>query len=108
MADYSYDQLKHMTVAQLRELASGIEHDAVEGYTQLHKDQIIHGLSVALGLEDHVHHDVVGINKRAIKARIKALKVERDAALEVHDSAELKLVRRKIHRLKRRIHRATV
>lgn len=108
MADYSYDQLKHMTVAQLRELASGIEHDAIQGYTQLHKDEIINGLCVALGVEDHVHHDVVGIDKSSVKARIKALKVERDAALEAHDSAGLKLLRRKIHRLKRRIHKATV
>ena len=108
MADYSYDQLKHMTVAQLRELASGIEHDAIKGYTQLRKDEIIHGLSAALGLEEQVHHDVLGIDKRSIKARIKALKLERDAALAAHDSGQLKLVRRKIHRLKRKIHSATV
>ena len=108
MADYSYDQIKHMPVAQLRELASGIEHEAVEGYTQLHKDDIIHALCTALGLEEHVHHDVVGINKRGIKARIKSLKVDRNAALQAHDSAGLKVIRRKIHRLKRKIHRATV
>ena len=108
MADYSYDQLKHMTVVELRELASGVEHDAVKGYTQLRKDEIIHGLSLALGIDEHIHHVVVGIDKRSIKAGIKALKVERDAALEAHDSAQLKMVRRKIHRLKRKIHGATV
>ena len=34
--------------------------------------------------------------------------VERDAAIEVHDSAQLKTIRRKMHRLKRSIHKATV
>jgi hypothetical protein len=108
MADYSYEELKHKTVAELREIASGIEHDAVRGYTQLHKDEIIHGLCTALGIEEHVHHEVVGVNKARIKAKIKALKAERDAALAAHDSAQLKFVRRKIHRLKRKLHKSMV
>ena len=35
MAELTYDDLKHKTVAQLREIAAGIEHDAVKGRTQL-------------------------------------------------------------------------
>ena len=30
---YTYEQLKEMTVAELREIAKGIEHDAVKGHT---------------------------------------------------------------------------
>jgi hypothetical protein len=35
MAEGAYEELKQMTVAQLREIAAGIEHDAVKGRTQL-------------------------------------------------------------------------
>ena len=108
MAEYTYEEIKDMTVAQLREIAAEIDHPDVQGYTQFHKDQLIHALCSALGLQEVVHHEVVGVDKAAIKRKIKALKKERDAALEAHDSAELKRIRRRIHRLKRRIHRATV
>jgi DNA replication initiation complex subunit (GINS family) len=42
----------------------------------------------------------VEIDKPKLKAKIKELKVERDKALETHDHKELKMVRRRIHRLK--------
>ena len=101
------EELKHKTVADLRELAKGIEHEAVQGYTQMNKDHLIGALARALGIQ-HTHHDVVGVDKASIKARIRDLKTKRAAALEAHDHAELKTVRRSIHRLKRRIHKATV
>lgn len=105
--EYTFEQLKHMTVADLREIAKGIEHEAVQGYTQLNKEHLIVAISKALGIK-HEHHEVVGVDKAAIKARIKELKKQREAALSAHDHAQLKVVRRTIHRLKRRIHRATV
>ncbi len=101
------EELKHKTVADLRELAKGTDHAAVQGYTQMNKDHLIAALAKALGIQ-HTHHDVVGVDKAGIKARIRDLKVKRTAALEAHDHAELKTVRRSIHRLKRRIHKATV
>jgi hypothetical protein len=51
---------------------------------------------------------VKGLNKSAIKKQIRELKVQRDAALVKHDHKELKVIRRKIHHLKRALHRATV
>ncbi|MGH9881670.1 MAG: hypothetical protein ACRD6N_09570 [Pyrinomonadaceae bacterium] len=107
MADYTFEQLKHMTVAELREIAKGIEHEAVQGYTQLNKEHLVVAISKALGI-GHEHHDVVGVDKAAIKAQIRELKKKREEALSAHDHAQLKVVRRTIHRLKRRIHRATV
>lgn len=104
---YTYEQLKHMTLADLREMAKGIEHEAVQGYTQMNKEHLIGALARALGIQ-HEHHDVVGIDKAAIKARIRQLKTQRAAAITAHDHAQLKVVRRTIHRLKRRIHKATV
>ena len=105
---HTYDELRHKTVAQLREIASGIDHEQLQGHSTMHKDGLLHALCAALGLEEHVHHDVVGIDKRGLKAQIKALKVQRDAALESKDRTELKRVRRQMHRLRRKIRAATV
>src|SRR5688500_6381187 len=105
--EYTFEQLKHMTVAELRDIAKGNEHEAVQGYTQLNKEHLLVALSKALGIK-HEHHDVVGIDKASIKARIRQLKTQRESALAAHDHAQLKVVRRSIHRLKRRIHKATV
>lgn len=105
---HSYEELKGKTVAQLRAIAAEVEHEALKGYTQMHKADLLHALCIAFGLEEHVHHDVVGLDKRAIRAEISALKTQRDAALEARDRKELKRVRRRIHRLKRRIRAATV
>ena len=104
---YTYEQLKHMTLADLREIAKDNTHEAVQGYTQMNKEHLIGALAKALGIQ-HTHHDVVGIDKASIKARIRQLKTQRAAALEAHDHAQLKAVRRNIHRLKRQIHKATV
>lgn len=105
---YTHNELKHKTLAELREIAKDIEHEAVQGYTQLNKEHLVVAICRALNIDIHEHHEVVGIDKGTIKARIKALKTKRDAALAAHDHAELKRARRGIHRLKRQIHKATV
>ena len=105
---YTHHELKHKTLAELRDIAKDIEHDAVKGYTQLNKEHLVVAICNALNIDIHEHHDVVGIDKAAIKSRIKALKAKRDAAVVAHDHAQLKHARRSIHRLKRQIHKATV
>ncbi len=105
---YTFEELKHKTVAELREIAVGIEHEALQGYTQLNKERLLTALCQALHIETHGHYQVVGINKYEIKAQIHDLKKQRDAALTAHDHAQLKTVRREIHHLKRKMHRATV
>ncbi|MFL6621746.1 MAG: hypothetical protein ACJ8NR_03910 [Sulfurifustis sp.] len=105
---YTYEELKGKTVAELREIAAGVQHEAVQGYTQLHKDQLLPALCKALGIEAHAHHHVVGIDKTAIKTKIHALQKKRDEILATKDRAELKGVLRQIHDLKRRMRRATV
>src|SRR5947209_14057102 len=105
---YTHHELKHKTLAELRDIAKDIEHDAVKGYTQLNKEHLVVAICNALNIDIHEHHDVVGIDKAAIKSRIKALKTKRDAAVVAHDHAQLKHARRSIHRLKRQIHKATV
>jgi DNA-binding IclR family transcriptional regulator len=105
---YTHSELKHKTLAELREIAKDIEHEAVQGYTQLNKEHLIVAICKALNIEMHAHHEVVGINKAEIKSRIKELKGRRTSAIAAHDHNQLKAVRRRIHRLKRQIHKATV
>src|SRR5262245_36566417 len=106
--DYTFEQLRHKTVAELREIAKGIEHEAVQGYSQLNKDHLLAAICKALGIETHAHHHAVGVDKKKIQGTIHELKVKRAEVLEAHDHAQLKAIRRRIHSLKRRLHKATV
>jgi hypothetical protein len=108
MADYTYDDLKGKTLAELREIAAGIDHEAVQGYTQLNKERLLPAICKALGIDTRGHHQVVGLDKSAVKARIRELKKQRDAILASEDRSGLKPVLRQIHALKRQIRRATV
>ncbi len=105
---HTYHDLHEMTVTQLREIASGIDHGAVHGYSTMHKEPLLLALCEALGIEAHEHHEVVGIDKRPIKDEIRALKIKRDEAQAAGDRAEANRIRRKIHRLKHQLRRATV
>jgi hypothetical protein len=105
---HSYDKFKHSTVAELREIAKGIEHEALKGYTQLNKDHLITALCAALKLPTHAHHEARGIDKAKFKAQLKALKKDRDAALAAHDHAKLKVIRRTRRSLNHRIRSAMV
>jgi len=87
--EYTYKQLKHLTVAQLREIAAGLDHEAVQGYTQLNKEHLLDALCKALCIDKHEHHKVVGINKTQIKTQIRALKKQRDKALETHNRKKI-------------------
>jgi len=104
----TYEELKHKTVVELRDIAKGIDHEAVQGYTQLNKGHLLQAICKALGIDMHAHHEVKGINKAAIKAKIKTLKQKRTAAIASHDHKQLKHLRRSIHHLKRSLHKATV
>lgn len=107
--EHTFEELKHKTVAQLREVARGIEdHDAVQGYTQLNKEHLLVAICKALHIDMHQHHEVVGIDKTAVKARIRALKKKRDELAASGNKKEHKDILRRIHRLKRKIHKATV
>jgi hypothetical protein len=74
----------------------------------MHKEQILPLLCQVLGIEMHTHHEVVGVDKSVVKAEIRALRAQRDQAIEAGDQDQLRRVRRRIHRLKGRLRRATV
>ena len=99
---YTIHELKGKTVQELRDIAKDVENqEAVAGFTQMNKEHLLPVLAKALGI--HEHHDVVGIDKPAIKAKMSELKKRRAAALEAHDHEKLHSVRRQLHRLNRQI-----
>ena len=101
---YTYHELKEKNIQELRDIAKGVENqDAVQGYSQMNKQHLLPAVCKALGIESHEHHDVVGIDKPAIKAKMRELKKERSAALGAHDHDQLKSIRRQIHALNRQI-----
>ena len=106
--EYTFKDLKTKTVAELREIAKGIENGAVKGYTQLNKEHLLQAVCTALNVDMHVHHDVKGLDKSKIKIEIRKLKLERDKALEAHDHEKLKAVRKHLKAYKNRLRRAMV
>jgi len=106
--DHTYEDLKKKTVEELREIAAGLEHEAVQGHTQMNKEHLLPALCKALGIDTHAHHEVKGVNKGKIKTQIKELKGKRDEALAAKDPGKLKHIRRQIRSLKRQIRKAMV
>jgi rubrerythrin len=105
---HTYEELHSMTVAELRDVAKEMEDEAIRGYSSMHKEDLLKVLCETLGIEAHVHHEVVGLDKTKVKAEIRELKQQRQVALDAGDHQELKKIRRQIHRLKRKIRKATV
>lgn len=104
---YTYHDLKGKTVAELREIAKGIEHEAVHGYTQLNKDHLLVALCTALKISTHEHHAKGGYDKAAIKAKMRDLRQKKSAAIGAGDRKTLKALRRQIHTLNHDIRRHT-
>ena len=107
---HTYEELKGKTIDDLREIAKGLEHEAVKGFTQMNKEHLLPALCKALGIEyhKHPHHAAVGIEKDKLKARMHALKAEKQQAITAADRKKLKALRREYHHLNRRIRAATV
>ncbi len=106
----SYEELKKKTVEDLREIAKGLEGEPVKGYTQMNKEHLLPALCHALGIDAHRHsqHGPVGVDKAQLKARMHALKAEKQAAVAAGEQAKVKALRREYHHLNRRIRAASV
>jgi DnaJ-domain-containing protein 1 len=106
---HTYEELKGKTVAQLREIAKEIENEAVKGYTQMNKEHLLEAVCKALGVDMKKHYEVKkGLNKTAIKSKIRELKKKREKALAAGDHVQLKIIRHQIHKLKRKIRKVMV
>ena len=96
---HTYEELKKKTVAELRELASTLQHEAVQGYTQLNKEHLLPALCKALGIEAHEHHAAIDAQKSIIKAQMREIKAAAEKAREAHDYETLHRLRRQHHSL---------
>lgn len=96
---HTYEELKHKTVAELREIAAGLQNEAVQGYSQLNKDHLLPALCQALGIEAHEHHAAVSAEKFAIKAKMREIRAACDKAREAGDHETLHHLRRRYHHL---------
>ncbi len=101
---YTFGELKTKTVAELREIASGIQDEAVKGYTQLNKEHLLVALCNALHVDTREHRVAKVMDKAAIKSAIRQLKAEREVSL--HDGKKMKTIHHDIHELKRKLRRA--
>jgi len=100
----TYHDLQKMTVGRLRELAA--EYEDLTGVTGMHKETLVDTLAKKRGIEIP-HKVVVGIDKAVLKAKIRDLKKIRDQHLEERDHEQLRRTRRKIHRLRHQLRRAS-
>jgi DNA-directed RNA polymerase beta' subunit len=100
---HTYHELRQMTVAQLRDLAKDLSHEAVQGYSQMNKEHLLPALCRALNIDTLEHHTASGVDKPSIKARMRQLKQDREQALTTHDHVLLKSIRRQMHALNRQI-----
>ena len=105
---YTFEELKKLKLDELRKVASGIEHEAIKGYSQLNKEHLFKAVCTALSIDTHKHHEVVGIDKSSMKARIRAFKKQRNEILVSKDKSSLKKILRQIRSLKHQIRKATV
>lgn len=99
-----FHELQKTRVSDLREMMK--QHcPEVVGVVGLKKEQLIDALAEKLGIEKPHKHVAMGLGKRKIKAEIRQLKVQRQAALQAKDAVELRKFRRQIHLRKRRLRR---
>lgn len=96
---HTYEELKKKTVAELRELAGALQHEAVQGYTQLNKQHLLPALCKALGIEAHEHHAAIAAEKSMIKAQMREIKGAAEKARDAGDYETLHRLRRQLHSL---------
>ncbi|HXW07521.1 MAG TPA: Rho termination factor N-terminal domain-containing protein [Vicinamibacterales bacterium] len=101
--EHTYESLKKLTIADLREIAKGLKHEAVQGYTQMNKDHLLPAICKALSIDAHQHHAAHGEMKTQIRSRMRALREKRQQAIEAGDHAALKTIRREYHDLNHRL-----
>ena len=95
----TYEDLKKKTVAELRDIAKGLTHDAVQGYTQMNKEHLLPAICKALGIEAHEHYSAANAEKTMIKSKMRELKTAADKARLAGDYEKAHELRRAHHHL---------
>ena len=104
----TYEQLAKKSVADLRAVAKEIEHEALAGFQQLAKADLVKAICTAQDVEIPAHRQGPDLDRKAVKAKIQELKAKRQAAVEAKDSTQLARSRRRIQRLKRKLRAAAI
>jgi len=99
---YTYEELKKKTIAELRDIAKDVQHDAVQGYTQMNKEHLLPALCKAFGIDAHEHHAAALAEKAKLKARMHEIKARRAGA----SSDALRALRREYHALNHQLRSA--
>jgi hypothetical protein len=99
-----WHELQKKRVADLRDIMKE-KAPQIQGVLSWKKDMLVEEVAKLLEIEKP-HKVIEGIDKTAVKVKIRAHRKLRDEALQAKDPAKLKFERRKIHRLKRRLRRA--
>jgi len=94
---HTYEELKKKTIAELRDIAKDLQHEAVQGFSQMNKEHLLPALCSALGIDAREHHVAHGAEKEKARARMHELKKKRDEAIASGDRAALKSIRREYH-----------
>jgi hypothetical protein len=94
---HTYEELKKKTIAELRDIAKDLQHEAVQGYTQLNKDHLLPALCKALGIDAHEHHAAAIAEKASVKAKMRAIKAASLKAIADGDHDALHRLRREYH-----------
>ncbi len=94
--------LDKMTVKELREMAKDIP--GITGVHAMKKDALISEIKAAKGIKDETVKKAAQ-STRELKLKIKALKAERQAALEAKDKKKATIFKRRISKLKKKTRR---
>ena len=96
---HTYEELRKMTLAELRDMASTLDHEAVQGYTQLNKEHLLPAICKALGIEAHEHLSAANAEKTMIKSKMRELKAAMEKARMAGDYEKAHELRRAHHHL---------
>jgi len=102
---HTYQELKKMNVSQLREIAKA---EGIKGSSQMNKDKVLEVVCGHLKIDMRVQHEIVGIDKGAVKSEIRKLKKERDQFIQDKNKEELVKTRKQIKKLKKKLRNAAV
>ena len=98
--------LEKMTVKDLREIAKDIP--GISGVHGMKKDELLVAIKEARGVKDEPvkkADSATSAQKADLKAQIKSLKAQRQAALEAKDNKLATIYKRRISRLKKKTRR---
>jgi len=99
-----YHDLQKTRVNDLREMVKE-NFPEVLGVVGLKKEEMVNMLADKLGVEKPHKHVAAGLGKRAIKAEIRELKVQRETAKAERNNEDVVKYRKLIHRHKRKLRR---